>query len=154
MCGDFMRIMGLDLGEKTIGVAVSDPMGWTAQAVEVIRRNGNLGAEIKRLKELIAEYGVELILLGFPKNMDGSVGEQGRKAVDYAGTLGEKLGLPVEMWDERLSTVAAGRMLLEADMSRSKRKKIIDKVAAAVILQGYLDSRKKTGFLDNGDIKG
>ncbi|MFZ5652651.1 MAG: Holliday junction resolvase RuvX [Bacillota bacterium] len=138
-----MRIMGLDLGEKTIGVAVSDPMGWTAQAVEVIRRNGNLEAEIKRLKELIAEYGVELILLGFPKNMDGSVGEQGRKAVDYAGILGEKLGLPVEMWDERLSTVAAGRMLLEADMSRAKRKKIIDKVAAAVILQGYLDSRKK-----------
>ncbi|MFZ5647905.1 MAG: Holliday junction resolvase RuvX [Bacillota bacterium] len=138
-----MRIMGLDLGEKTIGVAVSDPMGWTAQAVEVIRRNGNFDAEIKRLKELIAEYGVELILLGLPRNMDGTVGEQGKKAVDYAGIIGEKLGLPVELWDERLSTVAAGRVLLEADMSRAKRKKIIDKVAAAVILQGYLDSRKK-----------
>lgn len=135
--------MGLDLGEKTIGVAVSDPMGWTAQAVEVIRRNGNFDAEIKRLKELIAEYGVELILLGLPRNMDGTVGEQGKKAVDYAGIIGEKLGLPVELWDERLSTVAAGRVLLEADMSRAKRKKIIDKVAAAVILQGYLDSRKK-----------
>lgn len=138
-----MRIMGLDLGEKTIGVAVSDPMGWTAQAVEVIRRSGNLDAEIKKLQELIAEYGVELILLGLPRNMDGTVGEQGRKAVDYAGIIGEKLGLPVELWDERLSTVAAGRVLLEADMSRAKRKKIIDKVAAAVILQGYLDFRKK-----------
>lgn len=131
----------MDLGQKTIGIAVSDPMGWTAQAVEVIRRDGNVNSEIRRLQELIKEYGVELILLGLPKNMNGTVGDQGKKAMDYASMLGEKLGLPVKLWDERLSTVAAGRVLLEADMSRSKRKKNIDKVAAAVILQGYLDSR-------------
>lgn len=135
-----MRVLCLDLGEKTIGVAVSDPMGWTAQAVEVIHRNGNLKSEIGRLQELIKEYGVELILLGLPKNMNGTVGDQGQKAMDYASMIGEKLGVPVKLWDERLSTVAAGRVLLEADMSRAKRKKIIDKVAAAVILQGYLDS--------------
>jgi len=141
MCGDNMRVLGLDLGEKTIGIAVSDPMGWTAQAVEVIRRDGNVNSEIRRLQELIKEYGVELILLGLPKNMNGTVGDQGQKAMDYASMIGKKLGVPVKLWDERLSTVAAGRVLLEADMSRAKRKKIIDKVAAAVILQGYLDSR-------------
>lgn len=138
-----MRIMGLDLGDKTIGVAVSDPMGWTAQGIEVIRRQGSIDLEIRRLKELIIEYGVELILLGLPKNMNGSVGEQGQKAIQYAGQLEERLGLPVQLWDERLSTAAAGRVLLEADISRAKRKKVIDKVAAAVILQGYLDYRGK-----------
>lgn len=138
-----MRIMGLDLGDKTIGVAVSDPLGWTAQGIEVIRRQGSIDLEIRRLKELIIEYGVELILLGLPKNMNGSVGEQGQKAIQYAGQLEERLGLPVQLWDERLSTAAAGRALLEADMSRAKRKKVIDKVAAAVILQGYLDYRGK-----------
>ncbi|HBV95728.1 MAG: Holliday junction resolvase [Peptococcaceae bacterium BICA1-7] len=138
-----MRIMGLDLGDKTIGVAVSDPMGWTAQSIEVIRRQGSIDVEIRRLGELITEYGVELILLGLPKNMNGTVGDQGQKAIQYAGQLEERLGLPVQLWDERLSTAAAGRALLEADMSRAKRKKVIDKVAAAVILQGYLDYRGK-----------
>ncbi len=138
-----MRIMGLDLGEKTIGVAVSDPLGWTAQAVEVIRRGENIGGEIRRLRELIEHYGVEMILLGLPKNMNGTLGDQGRKAVEYAGLIREELGLPVEMWDERLSTVSAERILLEADMSRAKRKKNIDKMAAAVILQGYLDARAR-----------
>jgi len=135
--------MGLDLGDKTIGVAVSDPMGWTAQSIEVIRRQGSIDVEIRRLGELITEYGVELILLGLPKNMNGTVGDQGQKAIQYAGQLEERLGLPVQLWDERLSTAAAGRALLEADMSRAKRKKVIDKVAAAVILQGYLDYRGK-----------
>ena len=135
--------MGLDLGDKTIGVAVSDPMGWTAQGIEVIRRQGSTEVEIKRLRELITEYGVELILLGLPKNMNGTVGEQGQKTIQYAGRLEERLGLPVQLWDERLSTAAAGRVLLEADMRRAKRKKVIDKVAAAVILQGYLDYRGK-----------
>jgi len=141
-----MRVLGLDLGEKTIGIAVSDPMGWTAQAVEVIRRDGNVNSEIRRLQELIKEYGVELILLGLPKNMNGTVGDQGQKAMDYASMIGKKLGVPVKLWDERLSTVAAGRVLLEADMSRAKRKKIIDKVAAAVILQGYLDSKANSSL--------
>jgi putative Holliday junction resolvase len=133
--------MGLDLGDKNIGVAVSDPMGWTAQAVEVIRRRGEDGAELGRLKELVNEYGVEMVLVGLPKNMDGTVGDRGRKALGYAGLLRKELGVPVEMWDERLSTVSAGKILLEADMSRAKRKKVIDKTAAAIILQGYLDFR-------------
>ena len=141
-----MRVLCLDLGEKTIGVAVSDPMGWTAQAVEVIHRNGNLKSEIGRLQELIKEYGVELILLGLPKNMNGTVRDQGQKAMAYAAKIEERLGIPVKLWDERLSTVAAGRALLEADMSRAKRKKVIDKVAAAVILQGYLDSRTNSSL--------
>lgn len=135
--------MGLDLGDKTIGVAVSDPMGWTAQAVEVIRRERNTGGEIQKLKELIDRYEVKMILLGLPKNMNGTVGERGQKAIEYASMLREKLGLPVEMWDERLSTVSATRILLEADMSRAKRKKVVDKMAAAVILQGYLDAGGK-----------
>ncbi len=137
--------MGLDLGDRTIGVAVSDPMGWTAQAVEVIRRGGDVSAEIRRIRELVECYGVKKILLGLPKNMNGTLGERGRKAVEYAGLIREELGLPVEMWDERLSTVAAERVLLEADLSRAKRKKNVDKVAAAVILQGYLDARGKRG---------
>ncbi|MHB8157127.1 MAG: Holliday junction resolvase RuvX [Desulfocucumaceae bacterium] len=138
-----MRIMGLDLGDKNIGVAISDPLGWTAQGIEVIRRDGKSDNEIKRLRELICEYGVELILLGLPKNMNGTIGDHGQKSIDYAAVIREKLGLPVKLWDERLSTVAASRVLLEADMSRAKRKKVIDKVAASVILQCYLDSRSK-----------
>lgn len=136
-----MRIMGLDLGDKTIGVAVSDPLGWTAQAVEVIRRDGNAAREIGRLRELIGLYEVEMLLVGLPKNMNNTVGDSGRKAISYAEMIEKKLGLPVEMWDERLSTVSANRILIEADMSRAKRKKNIDKMAAAVILQGYLDAR-------------
>lgn len=138
--GDCLRIMGLDLGDKTIGVAVSDPMGWTAQAVEVIRRAENPNVEINRLKELIERYEVKMIVLGLPKNMNGTVGERGQKTIDYASMLTKKLGIPVETWDERLSTVSAERILLEADLSRSKRKKVIDKMAAAVILQAYLDA--------------
>lgn len=136
-----MRIMGLDLGDKTIGVAVSDPLGWTAQAVEVIRRTGDLNLEIKRLRELIGKFEVKMIILGLPKNMNGTVGDRGQKSLEYAAWLKKALGLPVEMWDERLSTVAAGKILLQADMSRAKRKKVIDKMAAAMILQGYLDAQ-------------
>lgn len=139
-----MRILGLDLGDKTIGVAVSDPLGWTSQTVEVIRRDGNLQAELKRLGELIEYYKVEMIVLGLPRNMNGTIGDRGRKTTKYGDFIKEKLGIQVEMWDERLSTVSAERILLEADMSRSKRKKNIDKMAAAVILQGYLDFRRNT----------
>jgi putative Holliday junction resolvase len=134
-----MRIMGLDLGDKTIGIAVSDPMGWTAQSVEVIQRGESLKKEIARLGELIKQYEIEMILLGLPKNMNGTLGDRGLKSIEYSEFLKKKFGLPVEMWDERLSTVAAERILLEADMSRAKRKKNIDKIAAGVILQGYLD---------------
>lgn len=139
-----MRIMGLDLGDKTIGVAVSDPLGWTAQGVEVIRRDGDTVRDLKRLKELVTEYSVEQVVLGLPKNMNGTLGERGEKAKAFAQEIRQALSLPVDLWDERLSTVAAERILLEGDTSRAKRKKVIDKVAAAIILQGYLDARAKS----------
>ncbi len=135
-----MRIMGLDLGDKTIGVAVSDPMGWTAQGVEVIRRDNNTIKEMDRLKELAETYAVEKVVVGLPRNMNGTLGDRGEKSKAFALEVGKRLSLPVDFWDERLSTVAAEKILLEADTSRAKRKKVIDKVAAAIILQGYLDA--------------
>jgi len=135
-----LRIMGLDLGEKTIGVALSDPFGWTAQGLEIIRRKGQPKQELIRLREIIEQYEVEKVVVGLPKNMNGTTGPQAEKALEYALYLKRKLGLLVETWDERLSTVAAEKILLSADVSRAKRKKVIDKMAAAVILQGYLDA--------------
>ncbi len=136
-----MRILGLDFGQKTIGVAICDPFGWTAQGLEIIRRNEeeNLKKSIERIKTICEEYGVELIVLGYPKNMNNTVGERGEKTQAFKRRLERNLGIKVELWDERLSTVAAERGLLEADLSRAKRKKVIDKMAAVFILQGYLD---------------
>ena len=136
-----MRVLGLDFGEKTIGVAVSDPFGWTAQGLEIIRRKeeNNLVASMARIKELCAEYGAELIVLGFPKNMNNTEGPRVEKTKQFKKRLEKELGLPVELWDERLSTMGAERTLLEADISRAKRKKVIDKQAAVFILQGWLD---------------
>ena len=134
-----MRIMGLDVGNKTIGVALSDPLGWTAQGLEVIRRE-NVEKDIGRLSEIAQEYGVEKILVGIPKNMNATIGPQGEKVLAFIEQLKARIDLPIKTWDERLSTVAAERMLIQADVSRSKRKKVIDKMAAAVILQGYLDA--------------
>lgn len=137
-----MRILGLDFGMKTIGVAVSDPFGWTAQGVEIIRRQdeNNLKASIERLTEICHEYEIEQIVLGCPKNMNNTEGERVKKTVAFKKRIKKELQLPVKMWDERLSTVAAERDLLEADVSRAKRKLVIDKMAAVFILQGYLDS--------------
>ncbi|MEI3163280.1 MAG: Holliday junction resolvase RuvX [Lachnospirales bacterium] len=137
-----MRILGLDFGMKTIGVAVSDPFGWTAQGVEIIRRQdeNNLKASIERLKEICHKYEIEQIVLGCPKNMNNTEGERVKKTVAFKKRIKKELQLPVKMWDERLSTVAAERDLLEADVSRAKRKLVIDKMAAVFILQGYLDS--------------
>ncbi len=132
--------MGVDLGDKRIGIAISDPLGWTAQGVEVIRRDGNQGREMSRIKELAASYDVERVVVGLPRNMNGTLGERGEKSKVFAEKVGSLLSLPVDLWDERLSTVAAEKALLEADTSRAKRKKVIDKVAAAIILQGYLDA--------------
>jgi putative Holliday junction resolvase len=137
-----MRIMGLDVGDKTIGVALSDPLGWTAQGLEVIRRD-TLEKDINRLCQIINEYAVEKILVGMPKNMNATIGPQGEKVLAFIEKLKENIDLPIKTWDERLSTVAAERMLIQADVSRSKRKKVIDKMAAAVILQGYLDAGAK-----------
>lgn len=135
-----MRIMGLDVGDKTIGVALSDALGWTAQGLEVIRRS-SLEKDLKRLEEIILEYEVEEILVGLPKNMNGTLGERAQITMEFGETLKEVFKLPVKFWDERLSTVEAERILLQGDMSRAKRKKVIDKMAASVILQSYLTSR-------------
>ena len=140
-----MRILGLDFGSKTIGVAVCDPFGWTAQGLEIIRREeeNNLKICIARISELCREYAVESIVLGLPKNMNNTEGERVEKTLAFKKRLEKELKLPVELWDERLSTVEAERSLLEADLSRAKRKKVIDKMAAMYILQGYLDSKPK-----------
>lgn len=139
-----MRILGLDFGQKTVGVAVSDPFGWTAQGLEIIRRTeeANLKKTIVRLSELAALYDAKSIVLGFPKNMNNTVGERGEKTKAFKERLEAELSIPVILWDERLSTVGAERSLLEADLSRARRKDVIDKMAAVFILQGYLDSKR------------
>jgi putative Holliday junction resolvase len=133
-----MRILGLDVGTKTIGVAVSDEMGWTSQGISTIRRT-NIRADFAELDKYLQQYAVEKIVVGVPRNMDGSIGSAAEQVYSFIEQLKEKFSIPIDTWDERLSTVAAERVLLEADMSRGKRKKVIDKVAAVLILQGYLD---------------
>ncbi|ANB61208.1 Holliday junction resolvase RuvX [Anoxybacteroides amylolyticum] len=138
-----MRVLGLDLGTKTLGVAVSDELGWTAQGIETIpidEEKNQFG--FKRLREIISEYNVDTIVLGFPKNMNGTVGPRGEASERFADLLKKEFSLPVILWDERLSTMAAERMLIAADVSRQKRKKVIDKMAAVMILQSYLDSKQ------------
>jgi len=130
--------MGLDLGEKTIGVAMSDPLGLTAQGITVIKRSSK---DLEELQRLITDYEVTEIVIGLPRHMNGSLGDRALQTQKFASRLEQTFQLPVTLWDERLSTVGAERALLEADVSRAKRKKIIDKMAAVFILQGYLDSR-------------
>lgn len=137
-----MRMMGLDVGSKTVGIAISDALGWTAQGIETIKideDNGELG--IDRVAELVKEYNVTKFVVGFPKNMNNTVGPRGEASMHYKELLEERFSLPTVLWDERLTTMAAERMLIEADVSRKKRKKVIDKMAAVMILQGYLDSQ-------------
>ncbi|MBS4804111.1 MAG: Holliday junction resolvase RuvX [Clostridium sp.] len=133
-----MRILGLDIGSKTIGVAISDPLGWTAQGITTIRRSKK-EKDLEDIKKICAEYSVETIVIGLPKNMNGTIGESGEKVQEFSELIKEYTGVKVEMWDERLTTVAAHKAMLEADLSRGKRKKIVDKIAAMYILQGYLD---------------
>ena len=134
--------MGLDVGSKTIGVAISDAMGWTAQGIETIKINEQIqDFGYKRLKELIKEYEVTKAVVGLPKNMNGTIGPRGEICQEFAKNIERKFKIPVVLWDERLTTMAAERVLLEADVSRGKRKKVIDKMAAVMILQGYLDSQ-------------
>lgn len=134
-------IMGLDYGSKTVGVAVSDGLGLTAQGIEIIRRTSEnkLRQTLARIEALIAQYQVSRIVLGFPKNMNNSVGDRGEKSIEFARMLERRTGLPVELWDERLTTVAANRTLMEAGVRREKRKDYVDQIAAVYILQGYLD---------------
>ncbi|HHU60600.1 MAG: Holliday junction resolvase RuvX [Bacillota bacterium] len=135
-----MRIMGLDVGEKTIGVAISDPMGWTAQGITVIRRT-SLKEDFASLRKIIEEYDVKKFVLGLPIRTDGSFGPETEKMYKFADKLKREFNLPVEYWDERFSTASAERILLEGDVSRAKRRNLIDKVAATVILQAYLDRK-------------
>ncbi|AYD40126.1 Holliday junction resolvase RuvX [Clostridium fermenticellae] len=133
-----MRILGLDIGDRTIGVAVSDPLGFTAQGITTIRRKSE-EKDIEKLKQICLEYEVDTIVSGLPKNMNGTLGPQSEKVLKFCDIIKDNIDLPIKMWDERLTTVAAHRAMLEADLSRNKRKKIVDKMAATYILQGYLD---------------
>lgn len=137
-----MRVMGLDYGDRNIGVAVSDAFRWTAQGLTVVERRRD-GGEVDVLAGLAKEHEVSEIVVGLPKNMNGSIGPRGDISIAFAEQLGQKLGIPVHLWDERLTTVAAERTLLEADVSRRKRKQVIDKMAATLILQNFLDSKTK-----------
>ena len=137
-----MRIMGLDYGSKTVGVAISDPLMVTAQGIEtIVRKEENkLRQTLARIEALVKEYEVEKIVLGFPKNMNNTVGDRAEKSLEFKAMLERRTGLPVIMWDERLTTVEAERTLMESKVRREDRKKYIDKIAAVFILQGYLDS--------------
>ncbi|MDP4162858.1 MAG: Holliday junction resolvase RuvX [Bacillota bacterium] len=137
-----MRILGLDVGSKTVGVALSDELGWTAQGLETLKINeekNEFGFE--RIGEIIKEYGVSTVVIGLPKNMNGSIGPRAEASQRFAAEVEKLFEVPAVLWDERLTTMAAERVLLEADVSRKKRKKVIDKMAAVMILQGYLNSK-------------
>lgn len=136
-----MRIMGLDFGSKTVGVAISDALLITAQGIEIIRRKeeNKLRQTLARIEELIVEYEVSEIVLGYPKNMNDTLGERVQLTEEFKEKLERRTGLPVTLWDERLTTVAADRAMMEAGIRREHRKDYVDQIAASLILQGYLD---------------
>jgi len=134
--------MGLDVGSKTVGIAISDELGWTAQGLKTLKideEKNKFGFE--EIGQLIKEYGITQVVIGLPKNMNGSIGPRGEASKRYAEEIENRFFVSTILWDERLTTMAAERVLLEADVSRKKRKKVIDKMAASMILQGYLDSK-------------
>jgi putative Holliday junction resolvase len=135
-----MRIIGLDVGSKTIGVAVSDEMGWTAQGLKTLRRTGE-EEDVEAVRALAEEYAAEEIVVGLPRHLNGSLGEAAQSVLAFVEKIKEAVKAEVTTWDERLSTVAASKMLIAADVRRKKRKQVIDKVAASLILQSYLDFR-------------
>lgn len=139
-----MRIMGLDFGSKTVGVAISDPLLITAQGIEIVRRKSEnkLRQTLARIEELIVEYEVSEIVLGLPKNMNDTLGERVEKTLEFKEMLERRTGLTVSLWDERLTTVAADRAMMEAGIRREERKEHVDRIAATFILQGFLDLRK------------
>lgn len=139
-----MRILGLDFGSKTVGVAVSDPLLITAQGLEIIERNeeNKLRKTLARIEELVTEYEVREIVLGYPKNMNDSIGDRAHMTEEFKEKLERRTGLPVILWDERLTTVAADRTMMEAGIRRENRKQHVDRIAAGFILQGYLDLLK------------
>ena len=138
-----MRTMGLDVGTHTIGVAISDELGITAQGLKTLKRR-SMEDDFKELTTIIGQYEIERIVVGLPKNMDGTLGKQAEFVLKWIKVLMDKIQVPVVTWDERLSTVGASKVLLVADLSRRKRKKVIDKLAAVLILQGYLDRSRRT----------
>lgn len=142
-----MRIMGLDFGAKTVGVAISDPLLITAQGIEIIRRKeeNKLRRTLARIEELIVEYQVEEIVLGLPKNMNDTLGPRVEATLEFKDKLERRTGLPVHTWDERLTTVAADRAMTEAGIRGEERKKYVDEIAAVFILQGFLDLRSLKG---------
>lgn len=144
-----MRIMGLDYGSKTVGVALCDPLGITAQGLETITRKeeNKLRKTLARIETLTAEYQVEMFVLGYPKNMNDTIGERARKTEEFKLLLERRTGLPALLWDERLTTIEANEILIESGVRREDRKKVIDKIAACIILQSYLNS------VDKGDKK-
>ena len=137
-----MRVLGLDFGSKTVGVAVSDPLKITAQPVETITRKdeNKLRQTLARVEQLAKEYEVELIVLGMPKNMNNTLGDRAEKTIEFKEALERRSGIKVILWDERLTTVAAERVLIESNVRRENRKDYVDQIAAVFILQGYLDS--------------
>ncbi|PIV20584.1 MAG: Holliday junction resolvase RuvX [Deltaproteobacteria bacterium CG_4_8_14_3_um_filter_45_9] len=138
-----MRTMGLDVGTHTIGIAISDELGITAQGLKTLRRK-SMEDDLKEIAAIIHQFEIDKIVVGLPKNMNGTLGKQAEFVLQWVEDLIDKIHVPVETWDERLSTVGASKVLLEADLSRRKRKKVIDKLAAVLILQGYLDQSRRT----------
>jgi len=137
-----MRTMGLDVGTRTIGVAISDELGITAQGLKTLKRR-SMEEDLTELATIIGQFEIEKIVVGLPKNMDGTLGKQAEFVLKWIEVLTDQFQVPVVTWDERLSTVGASKVLLEADLSRRKRKKVIDKLAAVLILQGYLDQNRR-----------
>ncbi|WP_042413405.1 Holliday junction resolvase RuvX [Geomicrobium sp. JCM 19038] len=134
-----MRTMAFDIGDKRIGVAVSDLLGLTAQGLDTIQVR-SINSSLDEMEQLIHDNEVTTVVVGYPKNMDGTIGPRAEKSIRYKEALEERLNVTVKLWDERLTTMSAQRTLLEADVSRSKRKKVVDKIAAVLILQGFLDN--------------
>ena len=147
-----MRILGLDYGSKTVAVAVCDPLGITAQMVETIvrEREDKLRRTLARIQALVEEYKIERIVLGYPKNMNNTLGERAARTEEFKAALERRTGIPVILWDERLSTAAAERVLIERGVRREHRKETVDQIAAALILQGYLDSLSVRNGNENG----
>ncbi len=143
-----LRKMGLDFGNKTIGIAVSDALGLTAQAKDVIKRT-NLRDDLCIIKDYLEKYKIDEIVVGMPRNMDGTKGESARKVQAFVNFLKNNLDLEITLWDERLTSVQAEKILLTADLSRDKRKKVIDQLAAAIILQSYLENGKNNNQINH-----
>ena len=138
-----MRIMGLDVGSRTIGMAISDELGLTAQGFKTLRRK-SMEDDFQEIAAIINQFEISKIVVGLPKNMNGTLGSQAETVLKWVEILKDRIRVAVVTWDERLSTVGASKVLLEADLSRRKRKKVIDKLAAVLILQGYLDQSRRT----------